>query len=359
MKALVIGGATIDIIASIDPDNIECISLKNATNSFLMLEQGTKVDALNIDTQIGGGATNAAVAMSRLGAEVSTLIKLGNDNEAKRILTHLKKEHIDTSFVTHHPTAQTGRSIIISSHERNAGIFVHRGANKQLKRDDIPDDLFANIDIVYVSTLSGASAHLFPQIIKLARQAGAFIACNPGIRQISQRKSDLLDVLQYVDLLALNKEEAQALAQGFVEVSSPPMHKDGPELITKSLINKDMSILFQDFARKIYDAGCPYLLVTNGAEGAYTNDGETLTFCPALPSNVVSTVGAGDAYIATFTFAIAQKLPMNMALKMATCNSSQVTECLDTQSNLMTLDNIQHQLKALPEMDITSYRVTP
>ena len=48
MKALVIGGATIDVISSIDTADIECITMKNATNSYLMMEQGKKVEATRI-----------------------------------------------------------------------------------------------------------------------------------------------------------------------------------------------------------------------------------------------------------------------------------------------------------------------
>ena len=95
MKVLVIGGATIDVITSIDPENIECITMSNATNSYLMMEQGKKVEASRIDTQIGGGATNASVAMSRMGADVSCVLKLGDDIDAERVLSRLQDEGHD------------------------------------------------------------------------------------------------------------------------------------------------------------------------------------------------------------------------------------------------------------------------
>ena len=79
MKALTIGGATVDTIAIIADDRIERMSMLNADSSFLLLEEGRKTEALEISTHVGGGAVNAAVAMARIGLDVSTLVKLGKE----------------------------------------------------------------------------------------------------------------------------------------------------------------------------------------------------------------------------------------------------------------------------------------
>ena len=51
MKAITVGSATIDIIALIADDDVERMTMHNATSSFLLLEQGKKVDASSISTQ--------------------------------------------------------------------------------------------------------------------------------------------------------------------------------------------------------------------------------------------------------------------------------------------------------------------
>ncbi|MDV7341087.1 carbohydrate kinase family protein [Terasakiella sp. A23] len=356
MKVLVIGGATIDVITSIDTSDIECITLKNATNSYLMMEQGKKVEATRIETQVGGGACNAAVAMSRLGGVVGCVLKLGNDVDADRVLGRLAEEKIDTSLVRKEPTEQTGKSIIVSSHDRNAGIFVHRGSNTTLSLGDITPEIFVGIDLVYVSTLSGQSATVFPKIVKLAKEAGAFVACNPGIRQIRRRKEQVLDAFQHVDLLAINKEEATALAEGYVDISSIEENAENyPELIRDGLGEKGARVELAALAHKIHKIGCSYLVVTNGAEGAYLSTPETILFRPSIPCEVESTIGAGDAFNATIAYALRTKKTVYSALNMAAVNGASVAASLDTQSGLMTADDLQKKVLGMDSARVLSF----
>ena len=133
MKALSVGGAMIDTIAIIESDRIERMSMLNAEASFLLIEEGRKTEALEVSTHCGGGAVNTAVAMSRLGLDVSTLVKLGRDARADVILERLTAEGISTRWVIRDAGAPTGASVLISSHDRNAAVFTFRGANTLLE----------------------------------------------------------------------------------------------------------------------------------------------------------------------------------------------------------------------------------
>src|SRR5258706_12460511 len=128
MKALTVGSAMIDTIAIIASDSIERMSMRNAESSFLLLEEGRKTEALEVSTHCGGGAVNAAVAMSRLGLDVATLVKLGRDQRAELILARLMEEKVSTRWVLADARAPTGASGPISSHARNPGGFTFRGA---------------------------------------------------------------------------------------------------------------------------------------------------------------------------------------------------------------------------------------
>ncbi|MBN9279182.1 MAG: carbohydrate kinase family protein, partial [Hyphomicrobium sp.] len=96
MKALTIGSAMIDTIAIIESSRIERMTMLNAETSFLLLAEGHKTEALEISTHTGGGAVNAAVAMARLGIDVSTLAKLGRDQRAEIVLSRLMQEGVST-----------------------------------------------------------------------------------------------------------------------------------------------------------------------------------------------------------------------------------------------------------------------
>ncbi len=359
MKALVIGGATIDVITSIAPADIELITMKNATNSFLMMEQGKKVEAERIETHIGGGACNAAVAMARMGADVSSILKVGNDPEADRVLGRLAEEKVDTRYVVKNPQECTGKSIVVSSHDRNAGIFVHRGANTSLKESDINPQMFEGVDLVYVSTLSSKSADAFPKIVELAKKAGAFVACNPGIRQLRRRKEQVMAALQWVDLLALNDQEAATLAEGMVSVHEGPFseNKDDPALIKKGLGEAKARMKLADLAERITQIGCQYLIVTNGSEGAYLASKSGVHFRPSLPCELASTIGAGDAFNATFSAAICLKQTVWTALNMAAVNAASVAANLDTQSGLMTWEALNKRVLAMDSSKVLYFPV--
>ncbi len=171
MKAVTIGGAMLDSIALIDSDRIERMAMRNADSSFLLLEEGRKTEAIEISTHCGGGAINTAIAMARLGCDVSTVVKLGQDARADQILTRLTEEGVSTRWVMRDGRAPTGASVMISSHERDAAIFTFRGANTLLRSDDLKPDMFA-VDLVYISSLSNESADCFPELVKAVESLG-------------------------------------------------------------------------------------------------------------------------------------------------------------------------------------------
>ena len=133
MKALTVGGATIDTIAIIASDRIERMSMLNADSSFLLLKEGSKTEATEVSTHTGGGAVNSAVSMSRLGLDVSALVKLGKDARAETVLARLLSEGISTRWAVRDGRAPTGASVMVSSHDRNAAVFTFRGANTLLE----------------------------------------------------------------------------------------------------------------------------------------------------------------------------------------------------------------------------------
>ena len=84
----------IDTIAIIHSGRVERMSMLNADSSFLLLEEGRKIEAEEVSTHTGGGAVNAAVAMARLGMDVAVLAKLGADARAETILRRLEQEGV-------------------------------------------------------------------------------------------------------------------------------------------------------------------------------------------------------------------------------------------------------------------------
>ena len=353
MKALTIGGAMIDTIAVIANDRIERMTMRNAETSFLLLEEGRKNEAEDISTHCGGGAVNAAVALARLGHDVATLIKLGQDARAETVLARLAEEGVSTRLALRDSRAPTGASVLVSAHDRNAAIFTFRGANTLLEPKDLKKAAFAT-DLVYVSSLSNASADCFPLIVENAKSEGALVATNPGIRQLSARQGPFRDVIAKIDILAVNAHEAGALVPWLVaragEGGQPLESKPGeevPDLARRGFVAGGFELSLAGFFAGLHAAGPKWVVLTDGKDGAYVSGPSGILHCPAPTVIVVGTAGAGDAFSATFAAYIAETSSAEDAIIAAAVNAASVIGHLDTQTGLLRRRDLENGIATL------------
>ena len=355
MKALTVGGAMIDTIAVIANERIERMTMRNADAAFLLLEEGRKNEAEDVSTHCGGGGVNAAVSLARLGFDVSTLVKLGQDVRAETILSKLAAEGVSTRFALRDARAPTGASVLISAHDRNAAIFTFRGANTLLEPKDLKKDAFAT-DLVYVSGLSNESAVCFSHLIKEARDHGALVATNPGIRQLSARQVPFREVVSMIDILAVNRHEADALVPWLVaragEGGPSLEHGPGetvPELARRGLASGGFELSLAGFFRGVRELGPRWVVVTNGMDGAYVGTPSSIMHCPAAPAAVVGTAGAGDAFNSTFAAYVCESRSTEDAVLAATINAASVTTHLDTQTGLLGRADLETRVAAMQD----------
>lgn len=340
----------VDTIAVIDDDLIERMSMNNADRAYLLLEEGRKTEAAVISTHAGGGAVNAAVCFARLGFDTSIIVKLGADDRSALVQQTLRKEGVSRDHLAHTDQAGSGASVLISAHDRNAAIFTFRGSNSLLKTEDLADEAF-RAAIVYVSTLSDASAALFPKIIKKAARNGAFVAVNPGIRQLAARGDDFQSALADISLLSMNRDEAAMLLPRLLAISPrpsrrpilPPQKPDNADLMRRGFAASGFTMSLAHFFEALLACGPRCVLVTDGKRGAYAADPGGISYCPSLKTKVIGTAGAGDAFTSTFTAFYATGSGCDDALKYATFNAASVIAFADTQSGLLTGENLARE----------------
>jgi ribokinase len=364
MKALTIGGATIDTIAIIASDRIERMSMLNADSSFLLLKEGSKTEAADVSTHTGGGAVNSAVSMARLGLDVSALIKLGKDARAETVLARLMAEGISTRWAMRDSRAPTGASVMVSSHDRNAAVFTFRGANTLLEPRDIKDEAFA-VDLVHVASLSNESAECFPFIIAKAKAAGALVTANPGPRQLAARGPAFERCLSNIDILSINLSEAEVMVPSLIArfgEGGPVIEgTDLPRLAERGLNGgAGFRMTLRAFMAAVRSMGPRYLLLTDGIAGAYLGTKDELMFCPALKAQVAGTAGAGDAFTSTFATFIALGHKPEQALRAATVNAGSVVSYVDTQTGLLPRGEVEKRMTArLSEMPVHRWPLSP
>jgi len=352
MNVLTIGGAMVDTIVTIASDRIEQMKMLNAEISYLLLEEGIKTEADQISTSIGGGAINTAVAAARLGHATSTIVKLGQDANAQTIVDCLTREGVDPRWIARDGNAPTGASVIVSSHDRNAAVFTYRGANTKLNETDIPATAFAHMGLVYVANLSNQSAACYPLIVERAKAAGCKLAVNPGIRQLTARYDDFWGSLDRIDILSVNRTEAQALMprllQSFGEGgaalavdSQDPL----PPVARRGLRNGGYEMSLVKFLGALIELGVGTVVLTDGACGAFVARGRDIYFREPPPVVAAATTGAGDAFSATFACYLTQTDDVAKSLTAAILNAASVVKFVDTQSGLLTVAALEHELE--------------
>ncbi|MBS0532579.1 MAG: sugar kinase [Proteobacteria bacterium] len=113
-------------------------------------EPGGKVSATDFIITSGGQAGNAAVAMARLGAQVTYIGAVGDESDhvANGILKTFANEKIDISNVIRVPGARSAASLILLDAEGEKMIATLRPTGLSQATPDNPDGLVAEADAV-------------------------------------------------------------------------------------------------------------------------------------------------------------------------------------------------------------------
>lgn len=359
MKTIVtIGGATQDIFLQQHAKD-QLPSCAQNHKKYLLLEEGAKLDVSEILYATGGGATNSAIAFKKQGFIVSAFFKIGKDSPGEFIINRLAKAGVDTaSHVKSHKTP-TSISCILPSLSGNRIIFVYRGANGTLQKEDLPFDSIDNHDCVYITALAGTTSAFLPLLAAYAKEQKSSItkcvAVNPGSCQLTTATiAHLLEALPNIDIFILNAHEARLLARHLVpqKAAITPQkiqlpQTNCPELLTEFLTNKKATMSLVDYCSHVAAFGPRIVVVTNGAEGVYVYTKEKLLFHPSLKLGIASTVGAGDAFGATFVGSLLQEFPLEQAVLRGVINSAHVVQHMGATSGLLTKDELTKKAEEL------------
>jgi len=314
------GGATRDIFLKTS----EGVILPNeACNQEKMLsfKYGQKILTDEAHFNYGGGAFNAAISFAKLGLNTAPCVNVGEDESSHSIVTTLKSLNVDTSFVGVDLDNHTALSIIVIDKGEHIA-FLHRGANDFLRLKN--QDEMENTKWFYIASLTGSSDAVLPDILKIASDNKIKIAFNPGSTQLKKGYRGLKNVLEHVDILSLNKEEAEELVGS----------------IAHSELESERALMLE-----LLKMGPKSVVMTDGVRGSYYADKENIIFEDSFGSGrAVDTTGAGDAFGSTFLACVIKGLGRKESLRLAAANSANVVKYIGAQTGLMTMKEIRESL---------------
>ncbi|ALB01844.1 sugar kinase [Francisella persica ATCC VR-331] len=340
LKALTIGGATLDTIIEYEEMFTMSMQKKDTIQSFMLLEEGAKIEVTDQKSFSGGGATNAAVSFKKQGIDVSFFGKIGKDIAGEQITQELKNHGIDISNIRYSSKYGTATSYVVPTLSGDRTIFAYRGANKDILKDDLPSQAIIASDFIYITSLSKSSAARLPEIVKLAADNNTKVAINPGSSQLSVGESFIKDSMFGIDILVLNFQEAQKLMLSLLS-------SDDKDIVESPLSEEKSDFLnstfrLKDFFKICLDLGVRIIVVTDGANGVCAATKYKIYHSESLRvKNVINTLGAGDAFSSTFCANIYKGNSIGNSIKFALINASHVIQYSDAKSGLQTSESLE------------------
>jgi len=336
-KILTIGSATMDVFVECDEANIVSVCSKSRSADFMSYPYGSKIDISTFSSNVGGGGVNTACNFANLGFDTSAIFKIGDDIYSDGILNFFKKTKVKLDNIIQNKKVSTGFSIILVSFQGDRTVLAHRGANALIQKEDINFDAVKEADFLYVAPLNGDSNKVLEPLVEYAHKHDTIVCFNAGTTSIKRGFKHLGKMLNTANIVVMNREEASMATN--IEVR--PDTKT--EKFSKEVIHRDIKTMLQTLKVMDYQV----IVITDGNKGAYAYNGKKYYFCPTFPSEVVSTLGAGDAFASTFCGALARTdLDIGKSLMYASVNSASVVSNFGATEGFLTFEEIENKLSA-------------
>jgi ribokinase len=252
----------------------------------------------------GGKGANQAVAAARMGASVTFVGAVGDDELGASAVAELEAEGIEVSGIARVAGVATGVALITVDDAGENSIAVASGANACVDGDALALDgdvgvVLLGHEVPEAAVVAGARA---------AHAAGWTIVLNPApARPVPD------EVLAAGPLLTPNASEACALAG-----------ESSPEAAAAALAAR---------------TGAP-VLVTLGARGALLVDGSSREAIAAPAVEVVDTTGAGDALNGALAAELARGAALADAARVAVAAASLSTRRAGARGGMPRRDEL-------------------
>ena len=236
-----------------------------------------------------GGAANVALNAKTLGAQVTLLTVVGQDEPARRLQQLLEKEGV-TTLLGHDPQLYTIVKLrVIGRAQQLIRVDFENAPDHEVLHTMLADyeRVLPDHDAVLFSDYGKGGLTHIPRMIELARAAGKPVLVDP--------KGN--DYGRYAGATAITPNRAE-LAQVIGTW-------------------RDEADLYERAQRLRTELGLEGLVLTRSEEGMSLFDAEGHTHVPAQAREVFDVTGAGDTVIATLAAMLGAGVPLRDAMPIA------------------------------------------
>lgn len=274
---------------------------------------------------VAGTAAGTAIDMARLGANVTTIGAIGDD-ELGRWLTHkMSSEGVDTRGLSIEPSAPTSATMLpIRPNGERPALHV-KGANALLSLDHIDWDLVAAADFVHIGgtcLLDQLDGQPTAEILRRAQAGGAITS---------------------LDMLGMPDSDFDALFGPCLPFIDYFLPNDDDALMVSGQTNQ------ADAVKWLHDKGVGATVITLGEHGAsFVPAGGVEVRVPAYKVDVVDTTGCGDAFSAGFIVGLAEGMDPQGAMELGVASGSLVATGLGSDAGITDREGLSRFMAGTP-----------
>jgi len=314
-KVVVIGAAVIDVL--IQSSSLKIVKGHNIPGGVAMCEVlGGKTEGERGCLETGGGGTNVAVGLHRLGEAVKLVSRVGKDDAGSMVLKKMEDESVDTTMVQI-GDHQTGLSSVLVAQGGARSIVTFRGESGEIVEEKIDWEELKKADWIQISSLGG-NIGMLEDLASFAVGQGIKIGVNPGKGEIANRDS-LLKLLPSFDFFNVNRMEASTLIG---------VDFDNEKEIIKGLLG----------------FGARVLAITDGRRGASIVSNRRWIKMDAYPNKSIDDTGAGDAFVSGALVGLLEYKNLDETLKMGLANGGSVVTKLGSKDGLLFRSDLSRWL---------------
>ena len=318
---ITIGDAVIDTHVNIDNASVECDVDTRACR--LCLDYASKIPITGSFQSLGGNAANVACGATKLGMNSAIITAIGADSNGRAVVEELKKSKVDTSLVYRDKQTKTRYSVVLNFRGERTILSYHEKRTYKL-----PKKMPAT-EWVYYTSLSDGFEDLQNSLFKyLDEHANVKLAFNPGSFQLKSALKDVREILPRVDLLIVNLQEA--------------------ELIADTTLKKEKT--FSALVHELLFLGAKEVVITDAERGAVAGNDEEIWSMDSYKIEVVSKTGAGDAFSAAYLAARNYEHDIHLALTWGVAMSAAVIAEYGPQKGLVGQKALQKMIDRFPNI---------
>lgn len=239
---------------------------------------------------------NAALHLFKNAINAIVISSVGNDQNGEDLRTYLETQGLTTAYIQQHPSLPTGVvEVDLDENQHPSYTIVKPVAWDAIKLDEELKDLVKNADAFLFGSLASRDERSKATLFQLIPSAKLRVL-DLNLRPPHVDQDFIKELISSCDVLKLNEDELEFIG---------------------NLLNINENNLKERISAVASASGVRTVCITLGAEGAAVYHEGNLYKHEGFRVTVADTVGAGDAFLATFLAGYLKEQPIAAVLERA------------------------------------------